>query len=254
MPESNKHENQPVRPAATVIIVRDAEPQYEIFMLRRTNQAVFAGGMYVFPGGRVDEHDHSASYESHHSIPNEQQLGQREALGDDWRAYLIAGIRETFEESGFLLAYDSSGKILEFDNRSQDRFDDYRKQLHDGDISLLEICRKEKLNLAFDLIHFYNRWITPAGRPRRFDTRFFITRTPGVQSGLHDGKETVDSCWISPNKALELSSKDKFGMMPVTEKQLSEFASYKTADEFLTMAANNTDFPTYNPSLHPIGD
>ena len=62
MPESNKHENQPVRPAATVIIVRDAEPQYEIFMLRRTNQAVFAGGMYVFPGGRVDEHDHSASY------------------------------------------------------------------------------------------------------------------------------------------------------------------------------------------------
>ena len=138
--------------------------------------------------------------------------------------------------------------------RSQDRFDDYRKQLHDGDISLLEICRKEKLSLAFDLIHFYNRWITPAGRPRRFDTRFFITSTPGVQSGLHDGKETVDSCWISPNQALELSSKDKFGMMPVTEKQLSEFASYKTADEFLAMAANNTDFPTYNPSLHPIDD
>ena len=46
--------NMPIQFAATVVIVRDADPQYEIFMLRRTNNAVFAGGMYVFPGGMLD--------------------------------------------------------------------------------------------------------------------------------------------------------------------------------------------------------
>jgi len=246
-----EHEEQPVRPAATVIIVRDAKPQYEIFMLRRTNQAIFAGGMYVFTGGRVDGHDQSNDYALHHAEPSDHQQGQREALGEDWRAYLIAGIRETFEESGFLLAYDQQGKIIEFNASNQDRFDAHRQRLHDGDTSLIDICKEEQLTLAIDLIHFYNRWITPLGRPRRFDTRFFITSTPAAQSGLHDGKETVDSRWISPGRALELYEKEEFGLMAVTAKQLQDFAGYKTADEFLEMAMTNTDFPTYKPAIPP---
>ncbi|MBV1876282.1 MAG: hypothetical protein KUG79_01450 [Pseudomonadales bacterium] len=247
-------QDQPVRPAATVIIVRDAKPQFEIFMLRRTNKAAFAGGMYVFPGGRVDESDHSALYAEYHSSPAEQQADQRQALGVNWRAYLIAGIRETFEESGFLLAYNQQGETVAFDASNSARFEAYRTQLHDGELGLLEICKEENLQLAIDQIHFYNRWITPAGKPRRFDTRFFITGTPANQSGLHDGKETVDSIWISPNEALALNAKEEFGLMGVTQKQLSLFAKYETASDFLSMAANNLDFPTNNPSGTPLAD
>lgn len=77
--------------------------------------------------------------------------------------------------------------------------------------------------------------LEPVGRPRRFDTRFFITATPEAQSGLHDGKETIDSCWISPKKALQLHASNEFGMMRVTAMQLREFENYKTAAEFLDM-------------------
>ncbi|MBV1904933.1 MAG: NUDIX hydrolase [Pseudomonadales bacterium] len=244
-----EHKDQPIRPAATVIIVRDAQPQYEIFMLRRTNQAAFAGGMYVFPGGRVDDHDHSTDYSPLHRPPLDAQQLQRDALGEDWRAYWIAGIRETFEESGFLLAYDNQGKIIEFNDDNQSRFDQYREQIHSGDISLLDICQTENLTLAIDLIHFYNRWITPLGRPRRFDTRFFITQAPGVQSGQHDGHETVDSIWISPDKALEMHASKELGLMGVTEKQLRTFAKHNTAQDFLQMAAGNDEFPTFRPVL-----
>ena len=252
--DQGESKDQPIRPAATVIVVRDAEPQYEIFMLRRTNQAAFAGGMYVFPGGRVDEYDHSQLYAGHHLEPGEHQSGQRQALGINWRAYWIAGIRETFEEAGILLAYDNNGRIFEFNASNQSRFDRYRQQIHDNEITLVDICEEENLTLAIDLIHFYNRWVTPVGRPRRFDTRFFITATPEAQSGLHDGKETIDSCWISPKKALQLHENNEFGMMRVTAMQLREFENYKTAAEFLDMAASNTAFPTNNPSGSTIED
>jgi len=245
----NQHPDQPIRPAATVIIVRDASPQYEIFMLRRTNQAVFAGGMYVFPGGRVDDEDHSHTYDDHHTGPDSRQSKQREALGEDWQAYWIAGIRETFEESGIMLAYDESNSIVSYDDESWTKYQSYRTLLYNGELSLAEICEKENLNLAIDLIHFYNRWITPEGRPRRFDTRFFITRAPENQADEHDGSETVDSLWISPSKALELHDKDEFGMMAVTARQLTSFSKYDTAEDFIHMARNNQEFPTYKPTL-----
>jgi 8-oxo-dGTP pyrophosphatase MutT (NUDIX family) len=247
----NEHADQPVRPAATVIIARDAKPQYEIFMLRRTNQAVFAGGMFVFPGGRVDDDDHSAYYEQHRQGPSPKQSYQQQALGDDWCGYWIAGIRETFEEAGIMLAYDADGDILSYEDHNRDVFEDYRHALHDGEISLAEICARENLNLAVDLIHFYNRWITPLGRPRRFDTRFFITEAPAQQVGFHDGKETVDSRWISPDEALRLNEAGEFGMMAVTVKQLSDLAQHQTINDLIAMARDNRDFPTHRPVMPP---
>lgn len=247
----NEHADQPVRPAATVIIARNAQPQYEIFMLRRTNQAAFAGGMYVFPGGRVDDDDHGDYHEKHRQGPSAAQLPQREALGDDWCGYWIAGIRETFEEAGILLAYNSDGDILSYEDHNEARFEKYRHALHDGEVTLAEICSNEKLTLAVDLIHFYNRWITPTGRPRRFDTRFFITQAPTQQVGFHDGKETVDSIWISPGDALRLNEAGEFGMMSVTVKQLTDLRRHESVHDLLAMARENRDFPTYRPELPP---
>ncbi len=241
---------QPIRPAATVIIVRDAEQDFEIFMLKRTSAAAFAGGMYVFPGGRVDGEDHLHKYDERRVGPSEQQAAQRHALGPEWRGYWVAGIRESFEEAGLLLAYTPDGELLAYeDDAAQARFDAYRGPLHAGELTLGAICERENLKLAVDHIHFYNRFVTPLGRPRRFDTRFFIAAAPPGQTGRHDDKETVDSIWISPRDALRRNDKKQFDLMRVTRLQLEDLARSRSKAEVLDAAAASTEFPTFRPQL-----
>ena len=103
---------QPIRPAATVILVRESEPSFQIFMLKRTSQSAFASGMFVFPGGRVDGDDHLHKYDRYRVGPSQEQAPQVEALGYEWRGFWIAALRETFEEAGLILAYDSAGEMV----------------------------------------------------------------------------------------------------------------------------------------------
>ena len=106
---------QPIRPAATIILARDSAPQgLELFMLRRTMGSAFAGGMYVFPGGRVEGDDHLHAYDPFRTGPSEAQQPQLDAIGHEWRGFWIAAIRETFEEAGVLLAYNDLGQLVTF--------------------------------------------------------------------------------------------------------------------------------------------
>jgi len=241
---------QPIRPAASVILARDADPGFEILMLRRTAQAAFAGGMYVFPGGRVDGDDHLHVYDVFRRGPDDAQMSQQHALGAEWRGFWIAGIRESFEEAGVLLAYDRNGALLELhDEDLRQRFDGYRHALHRGELSLNDICMREGLMLAIDRMHFLNRWITPEGRPRRFDTRFFIAEAPAKQHGRHDEYETVDSLWISPREALTRNDHGDFGLMSVTRRQLETLAEFATMGALHDLMRTERPFPTYRPVL-----
>ncbi len=242
---------QPIRPAATVMLVREARPDFEIFMLKRTGRASFAGGMYVFPGGRVDGEDHLHKYDAFRTGPSDAQAGQVQALGAEWRGYWVAGIRESFEEAGLLLAY-RDGKLLSYAEQGErERFMAYRQPLHAGEMTLLEICRRESLSLALDHIHFHNRFVTPLGRPRRFDTRFFIAEAPAQQTGRHDEKETVDSIWISPADALARNKAGEFDLMGVTLLQLRRLAQFDSAGAALAASQANRDFPVVRPVLPP---
>jgi 8-oxo-dGTP pyrophosphatase MutT (NUDIX family) len=245
---------QPIRPASTIIVARQAhgaQGGFEIFMLKRTSRASFAGGMYVFPGGRVDADDHLHRYDTYRHGPTEAQAAQVAALGDEWRGYWIAAIRETFEEAGLLLAYRNGEIVGHADEAERSRFAGYRAPLHRGEVSLLEICRQEDLHLAVDQIHFYNRFVTPLGRPRRFDTRFFIASAPESQRPEHDTHETVDSIWISPQEALARNDAKEFDLMNVTRLQLQQLLRYPTKDALLTMASSNVSFPVRRPVLPP---
>jgi 8-oxo-dGTP pyrophosphatase MutT (NUDIX family) len=245
-------EVQPIRPAATVIIARaarDGADGFEIFMLRRTSRAAFAGGMYVFPGGRVDPDDHLHAYDVVREGPSAAQAPQQAALGDEWRGYWVAGIRETFEEAGLLLAYASDGDLLAYDAASRSRFEGYRRPLHDGTLSLLEICHREQLKLAVDHIHFVNRFITPFGRPRRFDTRFFLAEAPPGQRGIHDEKETVDSIWLSPAEAIARNDAGNFDLMRVTRMQLETLAGFSSHADLMRWVREDRDFPTFRPPV-----
>jgi 8-oxo-dGTP pyrophosphatase MutT (NUDIX family) len=248
---------QPIRPAASVILARDTGASarstgasFEILMLRRTANAAFAGGMYVFPGGRVDGDDHLHVYDDYRRGPDAGQAEQQRALGAEWRGFWIAGIRESFEEAGVLLAYDRHGALLDLhDETVRQRFDIYRNALNDGKLSLDAICVRENLLLAVDRMHFLNRWITPEGRPRRFDTRFFVAEAPPKQHGRHDDGETVDSVWITPRDALALNANGEFGLMSVTHRQLASLAEYATLAALHVAMTGVRGFPTFRPVL-----
>lgn len=223
---------------------------FEVLMLRRTSGAAFAGGMFVFPGGRVDGDDHLHAYDRWRVGPSEGQRAQQQALGAEWRGFWIAGIRESFEEAGLLLAYEAGGGWLRFDSdERRERLHRYRRPLHAGEISLHEICQRENLRLAVDRVHFYNRFVTPLGRPRRFDTRFFVAEAPPGQTGRHDEHETVDSVWISPREALALNDRGEFDLMRVTRLQLQELCEHASLDALLASLQARSHFPVFRPVL-----
>ncbi|MGB1190123.1 MAG: NUDIX hydrolase [Pseudomonadales bacterium] len=240
---------QPIRPAATVIIARPGASQFEILMLKRTNAAVFAGGMYVFPGGKIDPQDGDKALQPHLSPLSPNQTAQRIALGDHWQACWVAAIRETFEEAGILLAYGSDNKLVDTNAINTSA---YRSAIHAGEMSMIDLCRRESLRLALDQLHFFNRWVTPEGRPRRFDTRFFIANAPIHQLHLHDGKETTDSLWISPGEALARNASGSFDMMRVTTKQLDTLNHFKAIEDLMEMAENRQTFEHHRPALPSV--
>ena len=103
-------EEIPLRPAATVMLVRDAEGGgIEVFMVRRATSAAFAGGMYVFPGGRVDDADGASGAATFVAGLDDAAASATLGLPSGGLAYWVAAIRECFEEAGLLLACSSGG-------------------------------------------------------------------------------------------------------------------------------------------------
>ena len=138
---------QPIRPAATVIIAREAKIEFEIFMLKGTSSASFASGMFVFSGGRVDYDDHLHKYDEHRIGPTDARQFQIRSVGYEWRRFWIAAIQETFEESGLLLAFDQHGGIISFkEANSERRFSSYGQPLHDGQIAFLMFVNLREIN------------------------------------------------------------------------------------------------------------
>jgi 8-oxo-dGTP pyrophosphatase MutT (NUDIX family) len=198
------------KPAATVMLLRDATSGIEVFMLRRTKSAAFAGGMYVFPGGKVDEAD-----------------GQ----GDP--GYVVAAIRECFEEAGVLLATDEDGDMVADGHPALA----HRYAVHDGTVDLLVLCAEHRLRPAIDHLVWVSHWITPLEEsPRRFDTRFFIAIAPPAQTSRHDDTETIASTWIRPRDALRREADGMLGMMPPTIKSLEYLAAHHDAHEVMASA------------------
>ena len=168
----------PARDAATVALVRDAANGLEVYLLRRVRGMAFAGGMHVFPGGSVDPADATAD------------LGWAGPPAGEWaqafattaplaRSLVCAAVRETFEESGVLLAGASDDDLLP--DVSSDDWEAERVALEAREHSLSELLARRGLVLRSDLLRPLAHWITPEVEPKRFDTRFFLARLPEGQ-------------------------------------------------------------------------
>ena len=228
----------PVRDAATVMLVRDGETGLEVFVLRRAMGAVFAGGSYVFPGGRVDLADATDEVAAVCDGLDDVRASGLLDLDAGGLAFWVGAIRECFEEAGVLLATDGEGAVVRFDDAdTAARFERYRHAVHDGRLDLVTICREERLRLSAGSIRYVSHWITPLGERRRFDTRFFLAEAPRAQVPLHDDGETIESLWVRPADALDRNHRGELAMLPPTVASLRFLAEHATADDAMTAAA-----------------
>lgn len=240
----------PTRPAATVMLVRDADAGgIEVFMMRRTAAAVFAASQYVFPGGKVDDVDHARTMEPWCDGRSDAAASALLGLPVGGLSYWVAAIRECFEEAGVLLARPAgSSGVVSFDEAEiARRFSTHRDALNAGALDLVELCRREDLRLITDSIGYVSHWITPVGPPRRFDARFFIARAPQAQEPLHDDNETVESLWVRPAVALDRFREGTLAMFPPTAGNLEFLADHSSADAALAAAVAHNDPPPPAP-------
>jgi len=216
----------PLKPAATVLLVRDCDKELdklEVFMVVRHHQIDFASGALVFPGGKVDEGDSAAGLSAH--------LPENQSVDDPLLSFKIASIREAFEECCVLLARDKSTGDLIAPDRLNPMVDQYRKDMQAGKIDILSMAEAENLELATDLLAHYSHWLTPTFMPKRFDTHFFVAKAPAEQLAVHDGEESVDSVWIGPNEAQRDAKSGKYTIIFPTLMNVEYLGKFSSADE-----------------------
>lgn len=184
-------DSRPV-PAATLVLVRDGPGGLQTLMIVRHQEVAFAQGAAVFPGGKVAASDSSPDLHDH--LPAALACSKEEV------ALRVAAVRETFEESGLLLAR-SRGHLLDEQALAQIGMR-WQERVRESTEGFLAMVRGEGLQLAVDLLHPFAHWVTPEGAPKRFDTYFFIANAPQGQVAAHDGREAVESFWVSPQQAM----------------------------------------------------
>src|SRR3954462_2154481 len=212
------------RHASTVVLLRDRPEGMQSYLLRRTRTMAFAAGMYVFPGGSVDPRDETLSDDAWAGPPPaawSALLSADEALT---KALVCAAVRETFEESGVLLAGSSPDDVVA--DTTGDDWEADRAALVDRSLSFAAMLDRRGLVLRADLLRPWAHWITPEFEPKRFDTRFFVAALPQGQRTRDVGGEADRVAWVRPADALAASAAGEMGMLPPTAFTLSEVGSY----------------------------
>ena len=210
------------RDAATVMLLRSSAAGLEVYMLRRQASMAFAPGAYVFPGGSVDARD--VDEEVAWTGPDAAEWGRIfDAPPALARALVCAAVRETFEESGVLLAGESADSVVA--DATSDEWEADRRALLDRSLSLAELLGRRRLVLRADLLRPWSRWITPVIELRRFDTRFFAAALPAGQRTRDVGGEASEVAWVAPEKALKAGERGEIRLFPPTAVTLSELAA-----------------------------
>jgi 8-oxo-dGTP pyrophosphatase MutT (NUDIX family) len=256
---ATEEEAPTLRDAATILVLRDGDEGPEVFMVRRTSKASFMPNAWVYPGGALDEEDASASaarsVEGFDAEAAVAELGEEIAPERALGLYL-AGVRETFEESGLLLARrrGEEGFVdLTGDAGVARRFSQQRQMLRKGSLSLSELAEYERLVIPLDRVSYWTRWVTPYVEPKRFDARFFVVRAPENQEPLHDDQETVNSGWTTPRAAIDAYEAGELLLTPPTLATLTELTAFGSVDTI--MAAAPTRPRTINlPHFEPGED
>ena len=216
-----QREPAPLRPAATVLLLRDGPQGIEVLMTRRSMTASFAPGAYVFPGGGIDAADAQA-----------HGMAQRRPTQSDLHlTQAIAAIRESFEELGVLFARHADGRWADaLDIAAIDRKGPFASQ-----------CQARGLSLAAEQVFVLAHWITDRDLPRRFDVPFLVARMPEGQTPVADESEQFEPVWVRPQDALDRHAAGQFFIIFPTIRTLERLKAFASVDAVLQACAVNDE-------------
>lgn len=231
------------RPSATLAVVRDAPGGLEVLLLQRSERGDENSGAWVFPGGMVEPGDMAAGAFSHGLA--DAEASARLAVPNGGLAFYVAAVRECFEEAGLLYAYDPDGALVSAAQATA--LSEWRVILHRGECRLADFCAAQGLALALDRLAYLSHWVTPAGRAKRFDTRFFVAQAPRGHVALHDAAELVGHRWCRPADAVAPDSGLK--LITPTRKTLELLARFQDVQALMAWARAPREVPCMLPRL-----
>jgi len=228
------------RDASTVVLLRDRGASVQAYLLRRQTSMAFAAGMYVFPGGGVDIRD--ADPTPAWSGPSPAQWAARLGVDETLARELVsAAVRETFEESGVLLAGPSPQSVVA--DVSSDDWEADRRALESRELAFADLLGRRNLTLRTDLLAAWTHWITPEFEPRRYDTRFFVAALPAGQRTREILGEADRVTWMSPAEAVAAVDSGAMSMLPPTYVTCSELAGFNSCSAVLAAASDRAISP-----------
>lgn len=235
----------PVQPrhASTVILLRDTLSGLEVYVQERASTMAFCADMTVFPGGGVDSRDMPGDVDQdgrdspdlYWQGPDVDWWAQR--LQKDFsmaRALVCAAVRETFEESGTLLASHREGGLV----ADTSHYEVHRQKLEKHQLSLSDFMDECELVLRADLLRPWANWVTPVEQPIRYDTAFFVAAMPEGQETTAATREATSTGWFRPSTLLDGWRSRKIGLMPPTWAQLKLLDTFTTVDEVMSFSSN----------------
>ncbi len=247
-------ESVPLRDAATVMLLRDSADGLEVCMLQRNLNSDFVGGAYVFPGGAVDPEDGDDDVAAVCLGRDDRSASKLVGVERGGLAFWVAAVRESFEEAGVLLAADDSGAVVSFEDPVvAARFGAHRQDVDTGRRRLSQVCVDEQLRLTVGDMHYFSRWVTPLGAPRRYDTRFFVAAAPDAQEPLHDDHEVIGSCWLTPRAALADHEAGRMTMIFPTVRTMVALSRFDAARDVLDHARAQEQVDAVLPMIREEG-
>ncbi len=238
---NNTRVTTPPRPAATVVLLRDGDTGLEVLMLKRAAQSDVLGGAYVFPGGKLDAADSEPAL---HALLDTDTATLHAQLAEPAlepavaTALFVAALRETFEESGILMAEGITPEHVETASR----------RARDGQ-GFLDVVSGMGLRLRTSAIAPWSRWITPempSVMNKRFDTRFFIGHVPAGLTARHDNHEATEARWLAPRAALQMYWDREIELAPPQIQSMAHLARHANAEEAVSAARRRAP-PTIQP-------
>lgn len=223
------------RHASTVLLLRDTLSGPEVYVQERASTMAFCAEMTVFPGGGVDARDMDGDPEIAWQGQSVEWWSERLLKDESMaRALVCAAVRETFEESGTLLAGHRDGSIV----ADTTAFQKERKELEAHQLSFSDFMHNNELVLRSDLIRPWANWVTPEEQPIRYDTAFFVAAMPEGQETFSDTREATSTGWFRPSTLLDGWRSRKISLMPPTWAQLKLLDTFRTVDDVMDFSSN----------------
>ena len=222
-------EPPPVRDASTVVLLRDGSG-LETYLMRRAATMAFAAGMYVFPGGRIDEADLDIELSW---VGDPLDAGRMTADERQARGLVVGAVREVFEETGVLLAVDDAGRFPAEDAA----WEEDRAAVAESSPALAEVLARRGLRIDPGALPLWTHWVTPEVESKRYDVRFFVAAVPPGQRARDVSGEADQVLWTSPGAALGDYSRGQLPMLPPTVATLADLAALPDVATVLASAS-----------------